>query len=106
MLGFILGMSVNITFLFSVLWLWVMGLVYNVEPLRTKDIPVLDVLSESVNNAIRLLAGWFMVSGDTLPPLSLIAGYWMGGAFLMGIKFRAAYHCSLKINELFTVTAN
>lgn len=68
-----------------------MGLAYNVEPVRLKDIPVLDVLSESVNNAIRLLAGWFMVSGNTLPPCSLVAGYWMGGAFLMGIKRYAEY---------------
>ena len=89
--GLSAGLTVNFPFLMSVLWLWIMGIAYNVRPLRTKDIPVLDVLSESVNNAIRLLAGWFIVSGDTLPPLSLIAGYWMGGAFLMGVKRYAEY---------------
>ena len=91
LLGLGMSLAVNIPFFMSVLSLWFMGIAYNVKPLRTKDIPVLDVLSESVNNAIRLLAGWFMVSGDTLPPLSLIAGYWMGGAFLMGIKRYAEY---------------
>ncbi|MBQ6970877.1 MAG: UbiA family prenyltransferase [Synergistaceae bacterium] len=89
--GLAAGLCVNAPFFAAVLWLWVMGIAYNVEPLRTKDIPVLDVISESVNNAIRLVAGWVMVSGDTLPPLSLIAGYWMGGAFLMGIKRYAEY---------------
>lgn len=69
----------NISFLATVICLWVMGLAYNVEPVRLKDIPVLDVLSESINNAIRLLAGWFMVSGNTLPPCSLVAGYWICG---------------------------
>ena len=88
-----LGISifVNKPFLITNLFLWLMGILYNVKPFRTKDIPVLDVLSESVNNAIRLLAGWFIVSSDTLPPFSLIAGYWMGGAFLMGIKRYAEY---------------
>ena len=89
--GLIIGISVNIPFIFALLWLWAMGLAYNVEPMRTKDIPILDVLSESLNNAVRLLAGWLMVSSETMPPLSLIAGYWMGGAFLMGIKRYAEY---------------
>jgi 4-hydroxybenzoate polyprenyltransferase len=68
-----------------------MGIVYNVRPMRTKDIPYVDVLSESLNNAIRLLLGWFLISNDCLPPASLIIGYWMGGAFLMSIKRYAEY---------------
>ena len=91
LLGFVIGLSVNLPFFSAALSLWIMGILYNVKPVRTKDIPVLDVLSESVNNAIRLLAGWFIISAKTLPPLSLIAGYWMGGAFLMGIKRYAEY---------------
>jgi 4-hydroxybenzoate polyprenyltransferase len=63
-----------------------MGILYNVKPIRTKDIPYIDVLSESINNAIRLLIGWLVVEADVLPPASIIFGYWMGGAFLMGIK--------------------
>ena len=89
--GFMLALSVNLPFFVVIAWLWLMGIIYNVEPLRTKDIPVLDVLSESINNAIRLLAGWFIISADTLPPCSLILGYWMGGAFLMAVKRYAEY---------------
>jgi 4-hydroxybenzoate polyprenyltransferase len=63
-----------------------MGVAYNVKPVRSKDLPYVDVLSESVNNAIRLLIGWLIVDATVLPPASIIFGYWMGGAFLMGIK--------------------
>ena len=66
--------------------LGLMGILYNVRPFRTKDRVYLDVLSESVNNPIRILQGWFIVSHEPLPPSSLVLGYWMGGAFLMGIK--------------------
>ncbi|MBQ7251636.1 MAG: UbiA prenyltransferase family protein [Kiritimatiellae bacterium] len=72
-------------------WLFVMGILYNVEPFRTKDVPYLDVLSESVNNMIRLLMGWFTVAHSTIPPCSLILGYWMCGAYLMGMKRFAEY---------------
>lgn len=72
-------------------WLFIMGILYNVKPIRLKEIPFVDVLSESVNNAIRLLIGWFIVTGDYLPPISIIFGYWMGGAFLMAIKRYAEY---------------
>ncbi|HCU58789.1 MAG TPA: prenyltransferase [Alphaproteobacteria bacterium] len=72
-------------------WLAIMGIIYNVKPLRSKDIPYIDVLSESLNNAIRLLIGWFLISNTTLPPISIILGYWMGGAFLMAIKRFAEY---------------
>ena len=90
-LGIFLGKLVCPAFLLMAVWLWLMGMVYNVKPIRTKDVPVLDVLSESVNNAIRLLMGWFIVSSDTIPPCSIILGYWMAGAFLMAIKRYAEY---------------
>jgi 4-hydroxybenzoate polyprenyltransferase len=67
------------------------GLVYNVEPLRTKDRAYLDVATESLNNPIRLLLGWAIVAPTTLPPSSLILAYWMGGAFLMTVKRLAEY---------------
>jgi decaprenyl-phosphate phosphoribosyltransferase len=67
--------------------LWVLGLAYNVPPLRSKDVAHLDVLSESANNPVRLLAGWWMVLPTaTFPPGSLILAYWMGGGFLMALK--------------------
>ncbi len=89
--GLGLGFLVNGRFLIMLVWLLVMGLLYNVPPVRTKDLPYLDVLSESVNNMIRLLLGWFMVIDTAFPPSSILAGYWMSGAFLMAVKRFAEY---------------
>ena len=89
--GFCLGYFVNIPFLTMSVLLWAMGILYNVKPFRTKDVPILDVLSESLNNAIRLLMGWFIIASTTLPPCSFIIGYWMAGAFLMAVKRYAEY---------------
>jgi hypothetical protein len=62
-----------------------------VPPVRTKDLPYLDVLSESVNNPLRLFLGWFALVTDMLPPLSLTLAYWMVGAFFMATKRFAEY---------------
>lgn len=90
-IGMFIGYAINITLLASIIFLWLMGILYNVKPIRTKDIVFLDVLSESINNAIRFLIGWFTVSRETIPPSSVILGYWMGGAFLMATKRYAEY---------------
>ena len=67
--------------------LWVMGCIYNIPPVRSKDLPYLDVVSEAVNNPLRMLAGWFMVAPATiLPPASLLVSYWMVGCYFMAIK--------------------
>lgn len=89
--GFAMGYTINIPFLICLVWLWVMGIIYNVRPVRTKDFPFVDVLSESVNNAIRLLLGWFIVTNAVLPPSSAVVGYWMAGAYLMAVKRFAEY---------------
>ena len=89
--GFCLGYFISVPFLIMEIWLWLMGILYNVKPFRTKDIPILDVLSESVNNAIRLLMGWFIVASNIIPPCSFILGYWLLGAFLMAVKRYAEY---------------
>lgn len=88
-----LGLSwyISYPFLITSALLLFMGVLYNVKPFRTKDLPILDVCSESFNNAIRLLMGWFIVSSNTVPPGSIILGYWMGGAFLMSVKRFAEY---------------
>ncbi len=67
------------------------GAVYNAPPLRTKDKPYLDVISESVNNPLRLAIGWAMVDPATLPPASVILAFWLGGAFLMAAKRVSEY---------------
>jgi 4-hydroxybenzoate polyprenyltransferase len=77
-----------------VLWsiaLLVMGIAYNVPPLRTKDLPYLDVLSESINNPLRFLLGWSLILPATFPPSSVLVAYWMGGAYLMAIKRYAEF---------------
>lgn len=91
-LGIVLGFVVSIPFGVCAIWLWIMGVLYNVRPFRMKDVPYLDVLFESVNNAIRLLLGWFCCVDDVLPPSSLVVGYWMAGAFLMAMKRFAEYN--------------
>ena len=89
--GFALGIACSGKVFFCEAWLWVMGILYNVKPIRTKDIAILDVLSESINNAIRLLIGWFMITDSYMPPISIVVAYWMGGAFLMATKRFAEY---------------
>jgi len=84
--GLFLAWMVSLPVFVSVLALWAMGIVYNVRPIRSKEIPFVDVLSESVNNALRLFIGWFLITSVYLPPISIVIGYWMGGAFLMATK--------------------
>lgn len=67
------------------------GVVYNVPPMRSKDVAYLDVISESVNNPLRLAIGWAMVDPTSLPPSSIILSYWFGGAFLMAAKRLSEY---------------
>src|SRR5205814_80784 len=55
------------------------------------EIPYMDVLSESINNPIRLLLGWFAVAPSAFPPMSLLIAYWMIGAFFMASKRFAEY---------------
>ena len=86
MLGLVLAYPVGVPFMATAGLLLVMGLIYNVPPIRSKELPYLDVLSESVNNPIRLGLGWFAAGQTAIPPLSLLISYWMVGAFFMGAK--------------------
>ena len=69
----------------------IQGIVYNVPPIRTKDKAYLDVISELINNPLRLMMGWAMIDPTTLPPSSIIVSYWLGGAFLMAAKRLSEY---------------
>src|SRR4029079_14980866 len=42
-----LGLQVSRAFAITVAILWVMGCIYNIPPVRSKDLPSLDVLSET-----------------------------------------------------------
>jgi 4-hydroxybenzoate polyprenyltransferase len=89
--GLAIAAQISATFLTFSILLLVMGLIYNVPPIRTKDRQYLDVLSESINNPIRLVLGWSTIVPDALPPGSILLAYWMGGAYLMAMKRFAEY---------------
>lgn len=89
--GFLLAAEVSKALLLSALSLWVMGCFYNIPPLRLKDIPYADVLSESINNPIRLCIGWYIVTTTVIPPASLLLAYWMLGAYFMTLKRFSEY---------------
>lgn len=91
LIGLLLAASLGMQFFLVAFWLWVMGCLYNIPPFRSKDKPFIDVLSESVNNPIRLLLGWYATGILVLPPVSLLLAYWMIGAFFMAIKRFAEY---------------
>ena len=88
-LGFLAlaGLLYSRTFLFALLALLLAGFAYNLKPVRTKDIPFLDAISESANNPIRLLIGWFAFApASQWPPLGLLVSWWAFGNFLMTAK--------------------
>ena len=84
--GISLGLIISFPFALTLFVLWLMGCIYNIPPLRSKDVPYLDVLSEAVNNPLRMLAGWFIVGPSGPPPISLLLSYWMIGCYFMAIK--------------------
>jgi hypothetical protein len=84
--GVYLGFAVSARLGWTMAVLWVMGCLYNIKPFRSKDLPYLDVLSESVNNPLRLLAGWFIAGTSSVAPASLLLSYWMVGCYFMAMK--------------------
>jgi len=85
------GLLISVPFAITVGVLWVMGCIYNIPPVRSKDLPYLDVLSESVNNPLRMLAGWFIVGSNSVAPGSLLLSYWMIGCYFMAMKRYAEF---------------
>jgi 4-hydroxybenzoate polyprenyltransferase len=84
--GVAIGWRISHPFAITALLLWLMGCAYNIRPLRTKDVPYVDVLTESINNPIRMLLGWYAVAPFLVPPLSLLMCYWMIGCYFMALK--------------------
>lgn len=84
--GLAIALTVSRLFALTALVLWVMGCMYNFPPVRTKDVPYLDVLTESVNNPLRMLLGWYAVTTVIVPPVSLLIAYWMIGCYFMALK--------------------
>jgi len=80
------GLMINGPFAIYAAALWLMGCIYNIPPIRSKELAYVDVLSESVNNPLRLMLGWTPLVPQQIPPLSLILSYWLVGAFFMATK--------------------
>jgi 4-hydroxybenzoate polyprenyltransferase len=86
LVGVGIGLLVGEKFALTAAVLWIMGCLYNIPPARTKDVPYLDVLTESINNPLRMLLGWYAVTSVLVPPVSLLISYWMIGCYFMGLK--------------------
>jgi 4-hydroxybenzoate polyprenyltransferase len=86
-----LGAFVGVQLVLTLFALWVMGCLYNIPPVRTKDHAYVDVASEAVNNPLRMLVGWYVVTTTVVPPLSLLVSYWMIGCYFMAAKRFAEY---------------
>ncbi len=63
-----------------------MAMVYNVPPIRLKDIPYIDVLCEAINSPLRLLLGWVLVLPSEPPRLELVLAFWAAGGWAMAGK--------------------
>jgi len=112
-IGIILASLITVKFLGTAVFFLIMGIIYNVPPMRSKDKPYLDVITESINNPIRFALGWFIFTPslgvpstkwdldwiNTFPPASIIIAYWMGGAFLMATKRFAEYRLIADANQ-------
>jgi len=85
-IGLATAWHISTPFAVTLLALWIMGCIYNIPPIRTKDLPYVDVLSEAVNNPLRMLAGWYLTGSMLIPPASLLLSYWMVGCYFMAIK--------------------
>jgi len=73
----------NFKVLFSLMALLAMGFLYNIPPIRLKDIVYIDAISESANNPIRFLIGWYIIQWEKNPAILYLLCWWAIGSFLM-----------------------
>jgi decaprenyl-phosphate phosphoribosyltransferase len=85
-LGLIIAYQLGLHFLTYSAALLIMGILYNVKPIRTKDRIYLDVLSESINNPLRFMLGWTAVISNIIPPLIRIICILDGRSIFNGYK--------------------
>jgi 4-hydroxybenzoate polyprenyltransferase len=91
--GLWISSKVSPAFTVTAAVLWIMGCIYNIRPFRTKDVVYLDVITESLNNPLRLLLGWFMITSTLIPPISLVLAYWALGCYFMALKRFSELRC-------------
>ncbi len=99
--GLIIAFNINFLFFITSIVFIFSGLIYNLPPFRFKDIVYLDVITESLNNPIRLLLGWYMITDILyIPPLSILIFYWFTGTFLMTCKRISEIRYFLKFSNI------
>ncbi|WP_133140805.1 UbiA family prenyltransferase [Legionella genomosp. 1] len=88
-LGLSASAHANILIILSIYM--ILAWLYNIPPVRLKDVAYIDVLLESVNYPLRVMIGWLCILPHYLPPSSLILTTWAIGAFTMSMKRVAEY---------------
>ncbi len=91
---------INNYFLLAIIIFLLIGLAYNANPLRLKNITFIDVIVEAFNNPIRLYLGWVLILPEQIPPFSLLISFWLGGCFLMNSKRLQEYLIAQKENTM------
>ena len=100
-ISILVSLFINNTFLILNIIFLLFGILYNVEPIRLKDIFLIDVILESANNPLRFLMGWAIVIPNYYPPISLVLFFWLVGCFLMSMKRYSEYNfLNKKINPI------
>lgn len=101
-LSIFLSFFINFNFLILNIFFLLCGIAYNIKPLRFKEIYLIDVILESINNPVRFLMGWAIIFPEAYPPVSIILFFWFAGCFLMTMKRYSEYKFILekKINPI------
>lgn len=88
LLGFgVAALVFNRSYSIALALLLLSGILYNVKPIRLKDVAFADFILESFNNPIRLWLGWYaLTAANSFPPLSIVVAWWSFGALLMSGK--------------------
>ena len=76
-----------IIFVFYIL----LGFIYNIKPIRTKDIKLLDATCEGLNAPLRFIYGYFIIPTNLNIPITLVIFTTFLGILLMTIKRHTEY---------------
>jgi len=93
--AFILSLCYSYNLLIISLIFAIAGSIYNIKPFRFKDLPILDVMWESINNPIRFIYGILIVNASFIVNstiISIILSYWFFGCYLMTLKRFSELH--------------
>ncbi len=81
---------INVNFFLTLIIFLLFGILYNVKPIRLKDVRYLDIISESLNNPIRFILGYLIVfpifSLQNELNINSVIFYFFFGCFLMSCK--------------------